>query len=124
MCKLLYTTFTHFAVSQFVLQNRFTELRPSEITLLNRVDHRVLNYHTLTHIQNVHVVIAQPKGYGLGNNLNILAEGLCCLFIITWFMGAARIILGQIKICVKLVDPKTLHSGDRIYIITFRKCIL
>ena len=38
MCTLLYTTFTHFAVSQSVLQNRFTELRPSEITLMNRVD--------------------------------------------------------------------------------------
>jgi hypothetical protein len=34
----LYTTFTHFAVSQSVLQNWFTELRPSEITLMNRVD--------------------------------------------------------------------------------------
>jgi hypothetical protein len=29
---------THFAVSQSVLQNRFTELRPSEITLMNRID--------------------------------------------------------------------------------------
>jgi hypothetical protein len=31
------------------------------------------------------------------NNLNILEEGLCCSFIIPWFMGAAWIILGQIK---------------------------
>jgi hypothetical protein len=38
MCTLMYTTFTHFAVSQSVLQNRLTELRPSEITLMNRVD--------------------------------------------------------------------------------------
>jgi hypothetical protein len=38
MCTLLYTTFTHFSVSQSVLRNQFTELRPSEITLMNRVD--------------------------------------------------------------------------------------
>jgi hypothetical protein len=30
-------------------------------------------------------------------NLNILAEALCCLFIITWFKGAAWIILGWLK---------------------------
>ena len=30
-------------------------------------------------------------------NLNILAEGLYFIFIITWFMGAALIILGLIK---------------------------
>ena len=38
MCTLLYTTFTHFAVSQSILQNRFTVVGPSEITLMNRVD--------------------------------------------------------------------------------------
>jgi hypothetical protein len=46
MCTLLYTTFTHFAVNQSVRQNRFTELRPSEITLMNRVDQsQGLNEH-------------------------------------------------------------------------------
>ena len=46
------------------------------------------------------------------NNLNILAEGVCCLFILTWFMGAAWIILGLIKRCVKYQDPKTLQTGE------------
>ena len=45
------------------------------------------------------------------NNLNILAEGVYCLFILTWFMGAAWIILGLIKKIVKLKDPKTLLEG-------------
>ena len=34
----VYKTFTHFAVSQSVLQNRFTELRLSDIILMNHVD--------------------------------------------------------------------------------------
>ena len=34
------------------------------------------------------------------NNLKILVEGLCCLFMITWFMGADLNIFGLIKRCV------------------------
>jgi hypothetical protein len=55
MCTLLYTAFTHFAVSQSVLQNRFTELRPSVITLMDRVDQSQAlkcGTHTQTHTQS------------------------------------------------------------------------
>ena len=39
MCTLMYTTYTHFAVSQSVLcRTGFSKLRPSEITCMNRVD--------------------------------------------------------------------------------------
>ena len=70
MCTLLYTTFTYFAVSQSVLQNRFTELRPSEITLMNRVDQSQgskLSF-THTHTQFPYVVIASLKAVRLENH--------------------------------------------------------
>ena len=77
MCTLLYTTFTYFAVSQSVLQNRFTELRPSEITLMNRVNQSQgskLSFthsltHTLTHALThfPYVVIASLKAVRLEN---------------------------------------------------------
>ena len=47
-CTLLYTISTHFAVSQSVLQNQFTELGPSVITILNRVDQS----QSLTSVRN------------------------------------------------------------------------
>ena len=45
-------------------------------------------------------------------NLNILAEGLYFIFIITWFMGAALIILGLIKRWLTFKDPKTLQTRE------------
>jgi hypothetical protein len=38
------------------------------------------------------------------NKLNILAAGLCCLFLVTWFMVAVWIVLGLIK------DVKNLRT--------------
>ena len=75
MCTLLYTTFTHFAVSQSVLQNQFTELRPSEITLMNRVDQSQGFKLSLTEgmIESPNVVIAQPKGCAI-RKLNISSD--------------------------------------------------
>jgi hypothetical protein len=52
----------------------------------------------LSWLENVRALIQLMTG---NNNLNILSAGLCCLFMITWFMGAVWIILGLTKKCVK-----------------------
>ena len=69
MCTLLYTTVTHFAVSQSVLQNRFTELRPS-VDQSKGFKLSLNDEMTDGMTESPNVVIAQPKGSAIIKSMN------------------------------------------------------
>ena len=74
MCTLLYTISTHFAISQSVLQNQFTELRPSVITILNCVDQS----KSLTGVRNSYSTQAE-KPHFLKSAIQDLKTDTNCL---------------------------------------------